>query len=418
MGSTTSVTATVIERHAGVRRASGAKRERGAEARAARPPKAALGNIASSSSASREKADRRGVRYRLRKALWRESSLERVRNCGRLPRSAGVGLRLGNGAAGFSGLETCGSVWACPVCAAKIAARRAEELREVLAWATANGHTVALFTVTMRHHMGQKLADLWDAETKAWQAVTSGRRWVRDRDSYGVLGFVRAFEVTYGVNGWHPHLHVILVLEGAVASGDVATLGHSMFSRWKAQLHREGYDVSANNGGLDIKTTAGSVDVELSRYLAKSLAMEVTHGHAKTGKNGGLTPFQIAQAVFDTGDADLLARWHEWEEVSKGRRQITWSRHLRQLAALDAEQSDEDVAAEDLGDEDLVLIDSADWWCIRDEAALLLAAAEVSLASATNWLDGRGVPYVITEAGRKCILASVAISGPTSVGCP
>ena len=41
--------------------------------------------------------------------------------------------------AGFGGLVTCGSVWACPVCAAKVATKRAEDLAAVLdavhAWA-------------------------------------------------------------------------------------------------------------------------------------------------------------------------------------------------------------------------------------------------------------------------------------------
>ncbi|OLM28013.1 hypothetical protein Ae717Ps2_6863c [Pseudonocardia sp. Ae717_Ps2] len=38
------------------------------------------------------------------------------------------------GTAGFGGLATCGSVWACPVCSAKISARRSKDLEQLINW--------------------------------------------------------------------------------------------------------------------------------------------------------------------------------------------------------------------------------------------------------------------------------------------
>ena len=66
------------------------------------------------------------------------TSLRRVRNCGTpLDPEGGVSLALTTSgdrsrSAGYSGLASCGSVWACPQCAAKIATRRADELSKVM----------------------------------------------------------------------------------------------------------------------------------------------------------------------------------------------------------------------------------------------------------------------------------------------
>lgn len=79
--------------------------------------------------------------------------------------------------AGYAGLSTCGSVWACPCCPAKIASRRAEELADVMAAVHRSGGCAYLVTYTMRHHQGRRLTTLWDAVSAAWGAVTSGKAW-------------------------------------------------------------------------------------------------------------------------------------------------------------------------------------------------------------------------------------------------
>ena len=57
----------------------------------------------------------------------------RQRNCGAVPVGDQVEIRIKDGSAYYCGLETCGNVWLCPVCSAKIHHRRAAELREALA---------------------------------------------------------------------------------------------------------------------------------------------------------------------------------------------------------------------------------------------------------------------------------------------
>ena len=134
--------------------------------------------------------------------------LDRLRACGHTAvDGSGVMVRMTPGSsgsscrAGFAGLATCGSVWACPVCAAKVAAERAGELGAVLTAAGEAGHQVAMVTLTVRHRQGQSLRQVWGAVTKGWSRVTSGKAWRSDQRRYGVQGWARAVEVTHGAHG-------------------------------------------------------------------------------------------------------------------------------------------------------------------------------------------------------------------------
>lgn len=68
-------------------------------------------------------------------------------------------------------------MWACPVCAAKIAAERAEDLGSALGWPVDQGHSVGFLTLTLRHRSDQRLADLWDALSAAWTSIVQGEAW-------------------------------------------------------------------------------------------------------------------------------------------------------------------------------------------------------------------------------------------------
>jgi len=72
---------------------------------------------------------RRHVRYAQREVLWAQSSIERVRKCGRVAvQDGGVMVRDNAGVGHYAGVATCGSIWACPVCSAKIRATRSEDV--------------------------------------------------------------------------------------------------------------------------------------------------------------------------------------------------------------------------------------------------------------------------------------------------
>jgi len=112
----------------------------------------------------------------------------RQRNCGAVPIGDQVEIRIKDGSAYYAGLETCGNVWLCPVCSAKIHHRRATELRDALITWTDNGHSASLVTITVPHDLDDALSKLVGAERHAWKRITAGAAWQRLKHKLGIAG--------------------------------------------------------------------------------------------------------------------------------------------------------------------------------------------------------------------------------------
>lgn len=464
---------------AGGRSEHGASRaQRSPEGGAAGREAARLGNIAKNAGELSRSAEKRRERHALRTLAADVASSDFLRSCGnKVCRPEGVGVRGGSGqVAGFAGIETCGSVWACPACSAKIGAVRSASLAALLAWASGEGHTVAMLTLTARHHKGDRLDDLWSGLGAAWRHL--GRSWSSETEkafekrlaknreawdryldkkragercraprktpeelvrrvgileSIGALGYVRATEVTHGAAGWHVHYHCVLILERSEEDREdpedyeakLDSARGKIFEAWKTGLAKNGYtavervrekDGSTSHVGADLRVMkAGMVEDALSGYLTKatdavaaaeavkkdaeSIAAEATLGQHKKGRKSSRTPFQVLGDVAQTGDADDADLWAEWVKVSRGRRQLVWSNGLAELAKIadEAEKTDEEIAAEEIGSDDLFRLPNETWAQIRwnDRRFELLEAVEKGGASAgTALLDRWGLEWV------------------------
>src|SRR4051795_6089819 len=373
-----------------------------------------LGNYANRVSPAGQPADiktrkrvNRRKRGQLRHQLRGTTTLSRLQDCGAKTVN-GLGgpiLRIsGEGderIAGYAGLVTCGSVWACPCCSAKIAARRAEELSKVMRTVLTSGGSASLITLTMRHHQGHRLKDLWQALSAAWHGVISGKQWIADQELGGLLGWVRVVEATHGRNGWHLHVHALVCWDRSVSLELAQDIGHRMWQRWTRVLERKGLTSWKHRGGVDVRMASLGTD-NLAHYFNK-LAREVTYSHMKESR-GGRSPFKILIDGLQTGDASDLDLWGEWEQASYGRRQLTWSlgvHDLRKLADLGSEQSDEEVAEEDLAGEDVIALPHPTWEALlRAELTTdLLDAAEIAgVEGACAFLQMRGLDW-LTIAG-------------------
>lgn len=271
-------------------------------------------------------------------------------------RAAGVDLvtsTYGDGAdrAHYEGLQTCGSVWACPCCSARISEVRREEMGRLLGWARSKGYHVRMVTLTCRHGQDDDLAELMlrlKGRTKnkakgiagyrgAKQRLVSDRRW-KTQIAPHVIGSVTATEVTGGgQNGWHPHMHMILILDQDI---DLTP----MRDAWLGSLRGAGLDGTGQ--GWDVREAD-----ETGQYLAKwGAAEELALAGKKRGRpGGGRTPAQLLAASCDEGDRRAGSLWAEYANVFHGRRQLVWTPGLKAAVGLD-ELRDEDAAADERQD--------------------------------------------------------------------
>lgn len=353
-------------------------------------------------------SDLRKRRFRGQEVNWVFSKVQRCRDCGRVAITPGgsVAVRESGGVVGFAGLASCGSVWGCPVCNAKIMARRNLEIGAAIeAWESRGGR-VAFGTETMRHWSGHRLEDLWGCLSSAWGKVTSGKAWISNKKRYGIAGWLRVVEVTWWrVNGWHVHIHYLLFLEPSTVATDLDALKGSMFGRWSSALKSLGLPAPLL-AGQDLRLLDGPADEGLAEYFTKavqgprSIGQELTNSQSKTARGAHKTRpvWSFLDDVLDQGDADALDRWHEWQAGSKGRRQLTWSKGLREMLGLRFEKSDEDIAAEELGSkaDDLVIITAAGWRVVvagRLRVQILESVYRQGFSGLRALLDRLGVEY-------------------------
>jgi len=175
-----------------------------------------------------------------------------------------------------------------------------------------------------------------------------------ERERYGLVGWLRVVEPLHGRNGWHLHAHVLLFLSDRPSRRGLQAWKASIFARWSDALTRAGL-ARPLNLAQDLHLVEGRSE-PLAAYftkhgdapsLADAMAREVTGAAMKSTRIAhGRTPWAVLDDAA-AGSASSLRLWREYERASKGRRQITWSRGLRDMLKLSPEVSEEDAAAEE-----------------------------------------------------------------------
>lgn len=247
------------------------------------------------------------------------------------------------------------------------------------AW-LARGGGVEFVTFTVPHGVGDDLGELFDLVADGWRKGLLSGRWAQEvRASWKIPAWVRTIEVTYGANGWHPHIHALLFTAKPWTGRQRAMRGARMFDRWATYV-RNARGVECSRQAFRIvggRAGAGQYMAKLQEGSRWSLGTEFTRGDLKTGRGGSCTPFELIGPAHD-GEAWALRRWWEWEEVTRGRRCMSWSVGGRQVLGLDDDRTDEELAAEEVGGEDVCSLEPEVWARVRrtpgTDAALLDAA--------------------------------------------
>jgi hypothetical protein len=277
--------------------------------------------------------------------------------------------------ASYKGLQTCGSVWACPVCAAKISERRRVEIKQAIEKHMASGGEVLLLTLTNPHHCGDSLPDLLAGQAKALSYFNGDRASRKIFANMGCIGQIRAAEVTQGRkrrvnNGWHPHYHVLLFVASRL---DLVGYRELLSVRWISACTRAGLKAPTMEHGLRLDD--GS---KAAAYASKwGLESEMTKGHIKKS-NDGETPFDLLRAYLADCDKQAGALFVQFAEAFRGKRQLHWSTGLKKRFQI-GEMTDEELANKQ--DDKAILLGSItlnQWrYILKNEArSLVLELAE------------------------------------------
>lgn len=327
---------------------------------------------------ARDAAGSRFERFALQAAARRLLPESRTAKCLRL-RAKGREIQVlksrEHKSCSYKGLQTCGSVWGCPVCAAKISERRRVELQAAIALHQAQGGHVLLATYTTPHYLGDDLALVLAGQAKALNYLNTDRASRKVFDDMACIGQVRALEVTHGRkrainNGWHPHYHVLLF----VASGlDLAALQVRLFDRWVSACLKAG--LKAPSAAHGVRLDDGS---KAAAYASKwGLESEMTKGHIKKARDGE-TPFDFLRAYLADGDKQAGALFAEFAKVFKGKRQLHWSAGLKKRFAI-GEMTDEELANK------------------QDDQAVLLGSISLEQWRAILRHEGRAIVLELAE---------------------
>jgi len=253
----------------------------------------------------------------------------------------------------------------------------------------AMGGGVEFVTLTLRHHQAERLAPLLQLVADGFRSVIGAgrfaRSWALERAALGVVGTIRTLEINHGANGWHPHLHVLVLTDRQLSDEERTILADGMWTRWSSFLDDKGHHGTTREHGLVAVPVRAPADV--ARYMSKvydTLHHEMARGDLKD--KGGRNPFRLLGDLVEAGRVDPLTGevnrdallWREYELATKGRQFLTWSMGLKGRLAVQ-ELTDEDLANDAVGGE---LVGTIPWWAwtsLRhqpERMALLLSAVE------------------------------------------
>ena len=335
------------------------------------------------------------MRFMLQSAARELLPDERVADCLRavVPTAQRVEIHKSKtrNAAHYRGLLVCSRIWHCPVCASKISEERRKELSS--ATRTWNGG-LALITYTASHHNNIRLEKILETVLAAHRDFKSGRVFVEMSEYFGWHGSVKSLEITYGKNGWHPHVHELVFLTNK-QSEDLKSMFDTQTSiRWRHCLKKIGGFASTERG-VTVKTS----DAEVSAYVSKfgetrvktdwTFAHEMTKQTVKRGKIDGRTPTQLLYDYM-LGDSQAGNLWVEYAHVVKGKHQLVWSRGMRKSLKLAAELTDAEIAEKEPEDTEILATITRGQWqdVLRNDAVgtILQAAETKDKADFAVWL--------------------------------
>jgi len=199
------------------------------------------------------------------------------------------------------------------------------------------------------NYMGDNLKELLKNMGKAKHSLWTNRN-SRDyfKSQMPLVGHITATEVKYSDNnGFHPHYHILLILDKPYKAEDLEIIESDLYEFWSEKCVKQGLGKPSRKHGVDLKMGSNAEDM-LADYIAKwGLAEEMTQSHMKVGKKNmsSLTMWEVldlSQMEASTRDKYSYI-FRTYAHAFKGRRQLFWSKGLKKLLSI-VETTDEELA--------------------------------------------------------------------------
>lgn len=204
----------------------------------------------------------------------------------------------------------CKAVWACPFCERVRVAQTRSWIRCALIPAMDEQNlTGSLLTFTLSHSYSEDWAGVVERLLTAFKRADKALD--RPYKAAGSVGKLRALEAPVGVNGLHPHLHVLLVHS---RDADLIALEAAVSGAWEQAVLEVGG--SLNEHGFDFKADC------VNDYAAKmETAHEMAANGTKSARRKGSTLVQLLDRAA-VGDQESGDKWIRAQLALGGRRRF------------------------------------------------------------------------------------------------
>ena len=304
----------------------------------------------------------------------------------------------GMGHAKIEGIAHDHNTWICPTCSLKIAVGRAGELRKLAYRAKKSGLELYHLTITMGHEeweqLGPMLKEMDYCRGRFWRNGTIRRimkKYFNGR-RVSVLEIMRGMDDFS--NGWHPHLHILLIGEKGI---DIESIEKTMSDAWIECLESIG---RKGREGIALKIKPCE---DIEDYLTK-IPCEIALGNVtKHGHGVHMSFFQMVNYAlgFPMTREEIEPLIVEYFLATRYRKQLEWSRGLKDEFGI-REKSDDELAEETgLTLAVHAMTDNRNWKKMATHGNV--AETRVLLdkndgAGLHRFLDGLGVKYWMSES--------------------
>lgn len=235
------------------------------------------------------------------------------------------------GEATIGGTCRCNNVHVCAWCMARILAVRSANIQAAADGLAAAGYGLHLGTNTLRHFPRNRFGSLRKGMrhglvavlTDGWKGAygSAGRKWRDLRDEYGIVGYERAFEDTWGPDtGWHLHWHTMWVTEEVLDEETQVAFRDALAEAWATGVEAAGgYSVSetcdrpgchceGKGHGFDLRPLTAGEEGQAARYLYKDgdkakgggvarIGLELASDNKAGRLDGRMGPLELGDAA-------------------------------------------------------------------------------------------------------------------------